>query len=93
MAARCRSGSERVEFPAAAWAPASWSRDPDGKLDFPLASFTLIAFNITVVAYVFGSALLTGPLAGRFTGVAVMAIIAGLVVGGITYAAAKSLKL
>ena len=35
-----------IEFPAAAWAPASWSRDPDGKLDFPLASFTLIAFNI-----------------------------------------------
>lgn len=55
--------------------------------------FALIAFNITVVAFVFGSALLTGPLAGRFTGVAVMAIIAGLVVGGITFVTAKSLRL
>ena len=35
-----------VEFPAPDWGVASWSRDADGKLDFPLASFTLIAFNI-----------------------------------------------
>jgi len=35
-----------VEFPAPQWAVASWSRDADGKLDFPLAPFALIAFNI-----------------------------------------------
>jgi hypothetical protein len=35
-----------VEFPATAWAVASWSRDANGKLDFPLASFTLIAFTL-----------------------------------------------
>jgi hypothetical protein len=35
-----------VEFPRDQWAPAGWSHDPDGKLDFPLASFTLIAFSI-----------------------------------------------
>lgn len=35
-----------VEFQAPDWAVASWSRDADGKLDFPLSSFALIAFNI-----------------------------------------------
>lgn len=35
-----------VEFPWAAWHVASWSRDTDGKLDFPLASVTLIAFDL-----------------------------------------------
>lgn len=35
-----------VDFPANRWQPASWSHDADGALDFPLASFTLIAFNI-----------------------------------------------
>jgi hypothetical protein len=55
--------------------------------------FALIAFNITVVAYVFGSMLLMGSLAGRFAGVAAMAIVAGLVVAGITFVAAKVLKL
>lgn len=35
-----------VEFPVDQWQPASWSQDADGKLDFPLPSFTLIAFNI-----------------------------------------------
>ena len=35
-----------VEFPAADWAVASWSHDADGKLDFPLSWFALIAFNI-----------------------------------------------
>jgi len=35
-----------VEFPAADWAVAPWSRDADGKLDFPLASLALIAFGI-----------------------------------------------
>jgi hypothetical protein len=35
-----------VEFPAPDWAVASWSRDADGKLDFPLACFALIAFNV-----------------------------------------------
>jgi glycosyl hydrolase family 42 (putative beta-galactosidase) len=42
-----RGGDFRwVEFPAAQWRPASWSRDPDGVLDFPLAWFTLIAFEV-----------------------------------------------
>ena len=35
-----------IEFPRDAWQPASWSHDADGKLDFPLGSFTLIAFGI-----------------------------------------------
>jgi len=35
-----------VEFPRNAWHIASWSHDADGRLDFPLASFTLIAFDI-----------------------------------------------
>lgn len=35
-----------VEFPRSAWHAASWSRDADGRLDFPLAYFTLIAFDI-----------------------------------------------
>ena len=35
-----------VEFPAPDWAVASWSRDADGKLDFPLSCFALIAFNV-----------------------------------------------
>ncbi|HPS09121.1 MAG TPA: beta-galactosidase [Kiritimatiellia bacterium] len=35
-----------VEFPASDWAVATWARDPDGKLDFPLAYFALIAFDI-----------------------------------------------
>lgn len=35
-----------VEFPWAAWHPASWSRDADGRLDFPLQYVTLIAFDL-----------------------------------------------
>lgn len=35
-----------VEFPASQWAPASWSHDPDGVLNFPLAYFTLICFDV-----------------------------------------------
>lgn len=35
-----------VEFPRKSWHVASWARDPDGRLDFPLAYFTLIAFDI-----------------------------------------------
>lgn len=35
-----------IDFPAADWKVASWSRDTDGKLDFPLASLAVIAFNI-----------------------------------------------
>jgi hypothetical protein len=35
-----------VEFPRSAWHVASWSHDADGRLDFPLAYFTLIAFDI-----------------------------------------------
>lgn len=35
-----------VEFPVEAWQVASWSNDPDGKLDFPLEYFTLIAFDV-----------------------------------------------
>jgi len=37
---------QQVEFPWKAWRPASWSSDRDGKLDFPLSYFTLIAFGI-----------------------------------------------
>jgi len=35
-----------VEFLRSAWHVASWSHDADGRLDFPLAYFTLIAFDI-----------------------------------------------
>jgi hypothetical protein len=35
-----------VEFPREVWQVAPWSRDADGKLDFPLSSFTLIAFGV-----------------------------------------------
>ena len=36
-----------VEFPRTQWRVASWSRDDDGKLDFPLKYFTLIAFDVS----------------------------------------------
>lgn len=35
-----------VEFPREEWRVASWSSDPDGELTFPLAYFTLIAFDV-----------------------------------------------
>ena len=35
-----------IEFPRAQWKVASWSRDGDGQLDFPLAYLALIAFNV-----------------------------------------------
>ena len=35
-----------VEFPREQWKVASWSRDRDGKMDFPLAYFTLVAFGV-----------------------------------------------
>lgn len=35
-----------VEFPRDAWRVASWSQDADGKLDFPLAYFTIIAIGV-----------------------------------------------
>lgn len=35
-----------VEFPREQWKAASWSHDADGRLSFPLSSFTLIAFGI-----------------------------------------------
>ena len=35
-----------IEFPRNTWKVASWSRDENSKLDFPLSYFTLIAFNI-----------------------------------------------
>lgn len=35
-----------VEFQWKEWQVASWSRDADGRLDFPLAYFTLIAFDV-----------------------------------------------
>lgn len=35
-----------VEFPHEKWQVASWSSDPNGKLDFPLAAVTIIAFGI-----------------------------------------------
>lgn len=40
------SGWQWVEFPIATWHVASWSGDADGKLDFPLSAFTIIAFNV-----------------------------------------------
>ncbi|NUQ01912.1 MAG: hypothetical protein HUU35_18865, partial [Armatimonadetes bacterium] len=35
-----------VEFPMAQWQVASWSRDPDGKLSFPLSYLAVIAFGV-----------------------------------------------
>ncbi|NCO43082.1 MAG: hypothetical protein COZ06_23600 [Armatimonadetes bacterium CG_4_10_14_3_um_filter_66_18] len=35
-----------AEFPRDKWQVASWSRDAEGKLDFPLAFLTLIAFDV-----------------------------------------------
>ena len=35
-----------VEFPAEKWVVASWSKDPDGKMDLPIQYFTLITFDI-----------------------------------------------
>jgi len=35
-----------VEFPASDWAVAPWARDANGKMDFPLSYFALIAFDI-----------------------------------------------
>ena len=35
-----------VEFARRDWRPAGWSRDADGRLDFPLAYFTIIAFGL-----------------------------------------------
>lgn len=35
-----------VELPREQWRVAGWSSDPDGRLDFPLSSFTLIAFGV-----------------------------------------------
>jgi len=46
-ATRLEAGDWRgVEFPREQWRVASWSRDADGKLDFPLSSFTVIAFGL-----------------------------------------------
>ena len=42
-----QSGDWRwVEFPRESWKAASWSRDADGKLDFPLAYFAIIALGV-----------------------------------------------
>ena len=35
-----------VEFPWDEWKVASWSRDDDGRIGFPLRYFTIIAFNV-----------------------------------------------
>lgn len=35
-----------IEFPREQWRAAGWSRDADGRLDFPLSSFTVIAFGL-----------------------------------------------
>lgn len=35
-----------IELPRSAWHVANWSRDADGRLDFPLSYFTLIAFDV-----------------------------------------------
>ncbi|MGC8668784.1 MAG: beta-galactosidase [Chthonomonadales bacterium] len=36
-----------VDFPLPQWHVASWSADADGRLDFPLSAFTIIAFGVT----------------------------------------------
>ncbi|MFA6546472.1 MAG: hypothetical protein WCS99_18795, partial [Limisphaerales bacterium] len=42
-----RGGDWRwIEFPREQWQAASWSRDANGKLDFPLDHFALIAFGV-----------------------------------------------
>ncbi|MFA5193635.1 MAG: beta-galactosidase [Verrucomicrobiia bacterium] len=42
-----RGGDWRwIEFPCAQWQTASWSRDANGKLDFPLSHLALIAFGV-----------------------------------------------
>ena len=42
-----RGGDWRwIEFPRAQWQVASWSRDANGRLDFPLSYFALIAFGV-----------------------------------------------
>lgn len=40
------SGWRWVEFPREQWHVAPWSRDADGRLDFPLQYFTVIAFDV-----------------------------------------------
>jgi hypothetical protein len=37
---------QSIELPRSAWHVASWSRDTDGRLDFPLARLALIAFDL-----------------------------------------------
>ena len=41
-----QQGWQWLEFPRSEWHVASWSSDRDGKLDFPLAYVTLIAFEV-----------------------------------------------
>ncbi len=40
------SGWRRVTFPFEQWRVASWSIDADGRLDFPLGCFVMIAFDL-----------------------------------------------
>lgn len=42
----CAAGEGTFHFPIANWAVASWSKDADGVLDFPLRSLTVIAFGV-----------------------------------------------
>lgn len=39
-----------ITFPIEQWKLASWSRDADGRLDFPLANFAVIAFGLKPAA-------------------------------------------
>lgn len=39
-----------IDFARPDWAPGSWSRDADGRMDFPLEYFTLIAFDLSAGA-------------------------------------------
>lgn len=42
----CSAGEGTFRFPLVDWAVASWSKDADGVLDFPLTAVTVIAFGV-----------------------------------------------
>jgi hypothetical protein len=46
MALPADSEWRRISFPYKDWKAASWSSDPDGRLDFPLSSFVIIAYDL-----------------------------------------------
>lgn len=46
VAVKAGADQQWIEFPWDEWKVASWSRDADGRMDFPLRFFTLIAFGV-----------------------------------------------